>query len=263
MAKCSICNCTLEIYGEDDKCVLHTRENKDKSSTFSRLPLDFYNAFIEYVAEQIVRFKSEDQDHLKEFIKTYLRTGECYDKENVELLLSETNMVFSGFVFPERKDNYPHQDYLAVLKKLGGIHFNCCQFFGHYLELKNVKCFFQECVFYEYWLIDDVDILPNVNNVIYQHCEFNEDISVCCEGDEKCEINSPLFYDCNFSGNIQFDSVNFNTPLFSSYGDFKTKVKSIELLNCCFEKRFELNNIKTEYFGADKAIFNSKFEFIK
>jgi len=261
MAKCSISSCNLKTYGKGDKCILHTNEDKDKSPTFSRIPQDFYDAFIKYITEQIVRFKGTNQDSLKELIQEYFKNGECYDKESIEFLLSETNMVLGGFVFPERKDNYPQHDYLAVLLKLGGIHFNCCEFFGHYLELKNEKCFFQECVFHEYWLIDDVDILPNVNNVIFQHCEFNNDVSVCCESDERCVINRPLFYDCNFSGNVQFNSVDFNAPLFSSCDNYKPKIKSIELTDCIIADRFILNNSSLDFFAADKTVFKSEFEF--
>lgn len=258
MSQCVVPNCKHETYFDEPKCILHCE--KDESMGFANTSQfsDFFDALIDDVVEQAFKYTDEDVFVRKESLIGYLKNkNQLLDAAKFARTLK---VYFPQIVFPERDEKYPF-DYLQVLNKLGEIHFDNCIFTAFGLDIKITQCFFQECEFLENWLIYDLQVLSNVNNVLYQQCTFEADVSVCSETDKRCTINIPLFHNCKFLGNVNFEGVDFKKPLFNDENPAQGTLKQLELTNCTFSDRFVLNNYNVEDFSVADTVFSSKFEF--
>jgi len=255
---CVVPNCKHESYFGDTKCILHC--DKDESMGFANTSQfsDFFDALIDDVVEHAFRHRKESGYFQKEFLRGYLKKSN-HQSDIVEFA-KKLEIHFAQLVFPKRDEKYPF-DYLQVLNKLGGIHFDTCKFTAFGLDISGAKCFFQDCDFQKNWLIYDLQILENVNNILYQQCTFDQDISVCSETDKRCTINIPLFHNCRFLGNVNFEGVDFKKPLFNDENPAQGTLKQLELTNCTFSDRFILNNYNVEDFSVVDTDFSSKFEF--
>jgi hypothetical protein len=219
---------------------------------------DFYDALIIDVVEQAFKYTAEDGFVRKESLIGYLKNkNQLLDASKFAKTLK---VYFPQIVFPERDEKYPF-DYLQVLNKLGGIHFDTCKFTAFGLDISGAKCFFQDCDFQKNWLIYDLQILENFNNILYQQCTFEQDVSVCSETDKRCTINIPLFHNCKFLGNVNFEGIDFKKPLFNDNPVLRGSIKSIEFNDCDFSDRLVLNNCKIDVMSILDSFFHSKFEF--
>lgn len=258
MSQCSVPGCKLEMYPNDTKCVLHC-EKRTYSEDFNRPPLlpAFFDALIDNIVEQISLYEKGGGVPPKDAVKASLQGKLSLGQFS---LLKQKEVAFSLICFPDRDDRDKF-DYLQVLNKLGGVHFATCEFTGRWLDVRETKCFFQDCRFLGGWSIYNLDVLGNGNNVLYQGCIFEESVSTSHDDDDKTyKITSPLFYNCTFNGNIDFESVDFEKRLFVNDDKHEGIIKRFTLSSCHFSERFVLNNFNIESFYIEDTVFKSKFE---
>ncbi len=225
MSVCSHHECNLSSYKDYDKCILHCSKQK---LDFFKIRSDFYNALEKYVAENTID-----------------SNGFCY---------------FFGVAFP-KPDIQSLINYAKILNTLKQIHFDNCHFFTSYIESSDPELFFQDCIFHERWSIFNAPVLKNVNGVLYQNCIFHEEISSYSEDDGKYVIDSQLFNDCEFKRSIEFESVEFKSPIFNNTGDIDLNIESFHLIDCILKDKFILNRCAIKLFSMEDTIFESKFEF--
>ena len=262
METCNTYNCNLDRYKNEEHCILHCKKN-DYSTDFHNVGFLslFYDKLIEDIVNRLFKHNELLGDNLdKETILTYLKNDDL-DDNIINAVLVKSIIIPTHIIFPERdgRDNF---DYLRILNLFGRIHFNYCSFYTSYLELDKTQCFFQDCKFYTYWTIYNYDILKNVNNVIYQQCEFFDTISGYHSGDnEKYSIyNNTQFHACIFHKKLTFENAHFLNMLFDN-GAFSSNITILDIKECIFDGKFVLNNHIIENFLCEHSIFNEKFEF--
>jgi hypothetical protein len=268
MEKCNI-NCYGECQGKvyvDDKCILHCSKNDYSKDFNSRLLPDFYNAFIEYVIEQLFKYKNLlGEKYSKNEITIYLKSNR-FDNDEHNEALKKSILIPSCIHFPTR-DGRDAFDYIKILNLFGQIHFNYCEFYLSSLDLDNIECFFQNCKFHDRWTLYDYGVLENEDNVIYQTCEFNKTVSNYTP-DKSTELAiyrfSQFDYTCKFNKNLQFDRAIFKNRLFNTeQNDFldENSIKRLEFNKCIFEKEFKLNQYTIDKFIIEDSEFKDIFEF--
>lgn len=213
---CSTNECERDVFENTKKCVLHC-EKSDYSHDFQNKGIlrEFYDALIEYIAESAFEWKTPDNPTLVnvEYFKSYLKEDIGSD-EIIEFCKNETT-VFNSIFFPCRdsRDNF---DYLKILKKIKGAHFNYCKFTVHSIEIPEVETFYQDCEFFQWWSITPSKLLGNVNNVLYQQCQFKEDVSSYMDDDHVASLEITLFNDCSFDKTLSFQNVKFKKAVFNN-----------------------------------------------
>ncbi|KPW03540.1 hypothetical protein [Pseudoalteromonas sp. P1-11] len=259
--KCNSNECTLKIFPEHDECVLHCKKG-DYSEDFNNngILFDFYNEVINYISDFIIKYKSSDDLGFlsKEKIEAYLR--EDTESSIFKKAMKEQTVVFSNVYFPCR-DSRDSFDYLKVLNKLGKIHFNFCKFTAHSLEINKSELFYQDCEFYQWWNITKSNLLPNVNDVLYQMCTFHDDVSSYTDDNGTATLSINLFNDCQFAKKLTFTKSTLNSKIFNNTKRANLSCHILELIDCIVEEKFSLNNtVLSKVLILDTEI-NEKFEF--
>lgn len=259
--QCNTNECKLQIYSDHDECVLHCKKG-DYSEDFNNngiLP-KFYDELVEYISKFITCYKSSGDlgFFTKEEVEEYLRE----DTENsfLKKTMKEQVVVFNHIFFPCRdgRDNF---DYLKVLNKLGKIHFNFCKFTAHSLDIEEAALFYQDCEFYQWWSLTKSNLLPNVNNVLYQACTFHDEVSSYSDDNGKSTISVNLFNDCNFSKKLSFSNTTLNAQIFNNTKESSTNCQALEIIDCNLESKFSLNNSTLNKVQIQDSDFKEKFEF--
>ncbi|MDN2665007.1 hypothetical protein OW492_16690 [Psychromonas sp. 14N.309.X.WAT.B.A12] len=257
---CSTNECERDVFENTKKCVLHC-EKSDYSHDFQNKGIlrEFYDALIEYIAESAFEWKTPDNATLVnvEDFKSYLKEDIGSD-EIIEFCKNETT-VFNSIFFPCRdsRDNF---DYLKILKKIKGAHFNYCKFTAHSIEIPEVETFYQDCEFFQWWSITPSKLLGNVNNVLYQQCQFKEDVSSYMDDDHVASLEITLFNDCSFDKTLSFENVKFKKAVFNNTDNGLVKIHKLRIENCELEEKFILNKLKSEYLLIKNSEFKSKIE---
>jgi len=259
----NICNvtaykkCTLPKHKNNDECILHcSKEGMMSNYHKSWEDLDlFKEKLFEYILESIFANKKEEEAFNKSVVSAYLQ-GQELTSEFLESKIKDITIVFNYIAFPVY-DGRDEWDYTPLLQRLGKIHFNYCKFYVPWIELLETEVFFQDCEFYDSWNLQNYEMLQNVDNVIYQCCDFSEDIS-CSD----IILKNSQFQDCKFQG-IELRTTTFEEPLFINSKSFRGDISRLILDNCTHKKEFVLKHINIGYFDIDKSIFNSKFEMLK
>ena len=261
MTTCNAHNCELNTYKDADECILHCKKSS-YGEDFNKggLLLSFYESLINDIVNFAFSYKKETSTINKETLKEYLKDNDQEINEEFNDFLIESTFVFTKIFFPGR-DSRDRFDYTKVLKKLSAIHFNYCEFASSWLDLNSVKLFYQDCIFHEYWYIDNSEILENVDNIIYQFCTFKKDVVISSGDDERRKIKNSLFNNCNFEEKLELSSTDFLSPLFRNKDNIPTKIRNFNIYDCVFDDKFILNNCDIENYISDSTIFNSKFEF--
>jgi hypothetical protein len=216
---CSFDDCAREVFESTAECVLHCKKS-DYSHDFQNKGIlrEFDDALIEYIAESAFEWKRPENPEIVsiESLKTYLREGAGSD-EVISFCNNEVT-VFTFIFFPCRdsRDNF---DYLKILRRIKGAHFNYCKFTAHSVEIPKVETFFQDCEFFQWWSITQSKLLGNVNNVLYQNCQFREDVSSYLDDDHSATLDIPLFNNCSFDKSLSFGNVSLKKPVFSNTDD--------------------------------------------
>jgi len=272
--KCSHEGCEFDVYEESSKCVLHCEKKKKYDYRDKEIYEDFNEALIDNIAEQL-KESSNNEDAIidKESAIRFLN-GESFQaifSNDEEMIRLSSNtlfniIIFDYIIFPQGKsqDSY---FYNKVIKKLKAVHFNYCEFNVSYLELDNIQCFFQDCIFYVSWTIANCKILENEDNVIYQTCIFHENISNYTPEKRK-ELAvyqaSQFDYTCQFKKSINMHNAKFEKMLFNTNQNNYLNENSINKISfdfCLFEDKFKLNGYKINIFFCEDSIFKQKFEF--
>lgn len=258
MAKCNLDKCELEAFEGEDRCILHCQKG-EYPDDWHRVGFlnSFYEELIEYIVNYIFKHIYDREPLQKSDVRQHL-LGNL--KSDVADFLRERTVVFTQIFFPER-DSRDTFDYKPALDKIGKIHFNYCEFFLSSLDLRSTKLFFQDCVFHRFWYLYDHQILENVNQVLYQMCEFKEDISTVAGDYEKPELSNSIFCNCQFQKDISLYDIKLKGRLFRNIHKKKINVKRIELINCTFEDKSILNNFTIDEFVCRDSLFNDKLEF--
>ncbi len=265
--------CDVDCYGKcertiyvNSKCILHCKKNDYQEDRHSGLLKEFYTEFIKYTIGELFKHTEFLEDELsEENLFTYFMSND-FNNEQYNNILNETIFIPSCIHFPKR-DSRDFFDYQKILNLFGQIHFNFCEFYLSSLDLKNIKCFFQDCMFHDSWTLYNYCLLENDDDVIYQTCTFQKDISnYTPDKDKKLAIYdySQFDYTCQFNSSIKFNRVKFSMPLFKTnqynYLNDRT-IGLLEFIQCTFEKKFELNKLKITLFTCFDSLFNGKFEF--
>ncbi|UTJ07789.1 hypothetical protein [Arcobacter roscoffensis] len=242
MAKCSIEHCNLDVYESDSKCILHCQKH-EYSVDFNKI--GFLKAFYDELVNSIIRELSSDysEQKLSLYFKDELDEADSY---SVDEYIKEEVIVFNNIYFPQSKE-IDSFDYTKILKRLGQIHFNYCEFSTSYLDLDSTKCFFQDCKFHNGLSLSNIPVLENELNVLFQKCEFGNTVS-SSPWDKQLVIDSPLFSDCSFT-KINFDNTIFNEAIFKNSKDFDGSIKELEIYDSVLKKEFVL-----DYHSIDSLI---------
>lgn len=257
---CSIDGCEREVFGDTTECVLHC-EKGDYSHDFNNNSIlrKFYDALVEYIADSAFKWKRLDNPDIVniESVKSYLREGTA-DDEIVNFCNNE-NTVFSFIFFPCR-NNRDDFDYVKILRKIKGAHFDCCKFTAHSIKIPEVEAFFHDCEFLQWWIITQCNLLGNVNNVLYQGCKFRDDVSSYLDDNNSASLDIPLFNNCCFDRDLTFMNITLNKPIFNNTDNSTVELHKLRIENCKIENKFVLNNLKAKYLLIKDSEFKGKLE---
>lgn len=257
---CSINDCAREVFENTTECVLHCQKS-DYSHDFQNKGIlrKFYDALIEYIVESAFEWKKPDNPEAvnTETLKAYLQGGTGSDE--IINFCNDEITVFNFIFFPCRdsRDNF---DYLKVLRKIKGAHFNYCKFTAHSVEIPEVETFFQDCEFFQWWSITQSKLLGNVNNVLYQNCQFREDVSSYLDDDHTATLDIPLFNNCSFDKTLSFGNISLKKPVFNNTDNHLIKIHKLRIENCKIEEKFVLNKLNADYLLIGNSEFKSKLE---
>lgn len=263
MGKCNFKNCKKDTYENEERCILHCVKNdyqKDKHKV--GFLTAFFEELIEYAVNSVSQYYSEKRFPSKMQIRDYLK-GTFADQTNMPSLsniLKLHSVTFQDIFFPER-DGRDFFDYKKVLEKIGGVHFDGCKFFASGLDIKNTKLFFQNCTFEKKWNLYDHKILDNAINVLYQTCNFKEDVCTIDADYENPLLENSIFSDCIFSKSIILENIKIKSRLFRNRNQNKLTIQNIYINNCQIEDKCILNNYKINEFKCKNTELNEKLEF--
>ncbi len=226
MATCCIDSCELDLYQENNECILHC-EKTNNYSGFDKI--DFTSLFYK---------------ELRNYIN----------------VVEKIPGMFTKIVFPER-DNSGELDYINLLEKSTEIHFDCCEFTLSDIDLGDTHCFYQNCTFRVEWNICNSPVIYNENNVLYDRCVFSDNVSIYYRNDRKYKIKGQLFNNCKFKKNIEFRNVVFSSSIFNNTDDHNFNIREFKLSGCELSEKFVLNNCSIGIFLLEDTVFASKFEF--
>lgn len=283
------CQCKLSKYKEYSECILHcTKETLSSLSNpyFKDYDL-FFDSLIEYILEQALLIKKDDPNITKENLVKYFSLSDIHfralqkhddlsDTENgIEHILPETTkvlkyllkyfqntkIVFSKIHFPNT-DGRDVPNYEYILKKLGEIHFNYCSFYITSLDLDEVKCFFQDCDFYEYWSLKNFKVSEELDDLeLYNACTFHEDVTASGAEKDKYILEYVQFNGCTFEKKLTFENINALKPIFKDWSGFESTIDILNIANCKFDNRFIVNNYNIGNVLFENTVFTEKFEF--
>lgn len=259
--KCIQEGCNNDVYTGKNKCVLHCEKSKYNLQDIC-LYNDFKKALIENIAQELNKYMSADialpKDDLIEFFTDGIETiAEANREILIENIKSHT-IVFNHIVFPDRKSRDSF-DYVKVLQELGKLHFYNCKFYVKWMELEDRKCFFNECIFYDFWSLKNYKVLEKSAYAIYERCIFNKAVSPSVSHEEVLTLDASQFDNCQFSVLDLHDTI-FNKPIFDNTRDEEREIKSLFIRNCTVTKKFILNNQIITSMCLGDTIFKNKIE---
>ena len=209
--------CKLNTYKDNDKCALHCKKSSYSYDFHSSLLSDFYEEFKKYVISELFSHKDRLYETLsRKDVENYFKTNN-FNNQEYNYILKKELFVPSKIIFPcsDSGDNF---NYTKILNLFGEIHFNYCEFNDTHLELKNIKVFFQDCIFHNEWTLYDYDLLENIDEIIYQQCTFHKNVTNYNEDDKKA----------------------LSTYRYSQFDYFSTFKIGLELNKCLFQKLYSI-----------------------
>lgn len=257
---CSVNDCQRVVFDKSTECVLHCKKNDYSEDYHNNGILNkFYDALVEYVVKSAFEWSQHQRTSVinEKSLRDYV-INERSDSEVVSFLMSKT-IVFNHIFFPcnDGRDSF---DYIKILRKIGGAHFNYCSFTAHSVDVSELNMFFEDCHFFQYWTITQCKLLGNFNNVLYQNCVFCEEVSSFGEPDSKGVLDLPLFNDCEFKGSIVFGNLSLKQPIFNNDIDHQVNIDELRIENCELDGKFVLNKLRARYFVVKNSEFKSKVE---
>lgn len=263
MSKCAFNKCQNKSFGNLDKCALHCNKNDYHTDWQSGLLAEFKELLCNYVLSELAasdyRSGSLNRSQLDELIEL---AREKNDGSNGALI--KAHMVLSFIVFPQHDDR-DFFDYSDVLCLFESIHFNYCEFYCTVLELNETQVFFQDCKFHTNWMLFNYKLLANIDDVIYQSCEFYLDVTSELVSDEaRVKINNNQFdFGCVFHSKLSINNVDMDAELFSSRQlteKYSLIIKELMLSNVRVGGKFIINNLEADSVRCEDIEFGGKFE---
>jgi len=143
LTTCSVRDCEFDAYNDEGKCTLHC-EKSDYAVDFRKQGLlhQFYRELIDYIVKETFKVEDESPVFNPEAFREYLEVGEMGLTQDIAEQAKKTFTVMQDIVFPDRKGR-DYFDYIKVLKNLGNIHFDNCEFNLTELNLGDVNCSYQ------------------------------------------------------------------------------------------------------------------------
>ena len=264
---------------DENKCILHC-EKSTYNIDFRKI--GFLNNFYDELIEYIINFIGEkriielfedywdteynDENHpyysiqsnsIVSLLKPYFNNEE-YVNNLFDFLFKDRVIVFNHIFFPEH-DGRDDFDYMKILSKLKRIWFNYCKFSTTYLELNNIEVFFQDCEFFDRYLISNSKLLTNESNVIYQMCIFNKDIYISKMDNKENIIENTLFSDCEFKKKLEAEDISFKKGIFNNtkYNEY-IEISKIRFFNCIIGNDFILQGYKIGNLDLSETTFLGK-----
>jgi len=259
MPSCSENECSREVESNFEQCILHC-EKGDYGTDFARA--GFLNRFYKALADEIAQHVSEfsaGEGFQKHEVLTYLINPGSGDNSRLREAIKQTTIVFTRIHFPDR-DGRDVFDYQKTLRNLGAIHFNYCVFSVHSYSFKDVRCFFQDCTFKQAWYLPCLPILGNQNHVIYQNCEFRENVSGFGEDGGRLELKENQFRNCVFEKELALYSTDFSGCLFKNSEDSTTELQKFVIEGCQFDAKFLANSLRVDRLSIRNTEFVEKAE---
>lgn len=255
---CSIVGCELESYENEDKCILHC-EKHEYSVDFHKIGFfnNFYKALINLIASSLASNEIGTKEQIIEYLKD--KTNK-YEKTAIKLNILKTTLVLNNIYFPQSND-VDSFEYVRILRKLGKIHFNNCEFSISYLELETNKCFFQDCKFHNGLYLSNLNILENSSDVLFQMCEFYNSVTSSVE-DGKLTIDNSLFCDCSFT-ELSFEDTVFKKSIFNNHRTSDNSMEELSFRDCIIESSIKIDYYHIEHIVLNNTIVNAEFEAYK
>ena len=255
---CEQDECSLQSFADLDTCALHsTKSDYGTDWNTPGLLHQFNQDLIAHIAQELDRYDSENIDQ-NELI-TFLSGSRRVDDEHLESYLASATCVLSNIKFPCR-DNRDQFDYEKVLKKLGKIHFNRCEFTVSSLALERIDCFFQDCVFHDQWYLRDLPTLGNAYDVLYQNCTFDGRVTGYPSDSDRLTLKSSQFHHCEFMQELAIGSADLKKLLFVGEPSAPNSLSDVEIEDCSFAERLVLNEFHISKLRITKTKFESKLE---
>ena len=257
--------CSLPRHQDHDECILHCSKEEARRDYHmaKRELIEFKTQLIEYILNCVFQHKEETEQFNKALLTKYLRDPRSFKNDDVKLKLRNETIVFDFIAFPvfDERDDW---NYVPLLNLLGKIHFNYCKFYVAWLEIKEVEVYFQDCEFFDHWNINNYEMLENVDDIIYQDCDFHEDVSISFDDslNKKLVLKNSQFRDCFFK-HMQFDNTIFEKPIFSNSKGFQGKLSSLSMSDCIVNESFSLKYLALNSFDIFDTVFSNTFEFEK
>lgn len=267
--KCKQDGCNNNVYKELTKCILHC-EKSNYSVDFNKIGFleNFNDELIKYIAKELNKYNSSEiglgyDDFVKYFTNEIKKTSTNDIKKHniIEAKITSHTTILNYIIFPNRKSTDSF-DYIKVLQKVNGVHFDHCEFQTSFLEIEQTKVFFQNCIFHDTWTLNNFKIIKsidNINNVLYQNCTFKNEISSGAESD-KLELEAIQFKDCKFT-EIHFENTVFKKQIFKNGKEFRGSLETLYLYDCVIEDKFIFNRHKLGDFRLQNTVFKDEFEF--
>ncbi len=257
----SYAKCSLPAHKHHDECILHCSKEDaqhDYHKAWEDLDL-FKQELLNYIVDAFFAYSKEDEKFNRANVSAYLRDELPID-EFLEAKIRDVTIILNHIAFPvyDERDSW---NYIPLLQKLGKIHFNYCKFYVAWMELPGVEVFFQDCEFDDYWNLQNYAMLENVDNVIYQCCDFQDRVS-CSSSEENIYLEHSQFMDCSFT-ELEFANSVFKKPLFQNTTHFKGNIEILSFQKCTHDAELILKYISIEDFDINQCLFKSKFEMEK
>tara|TARA_R110001583_G_scaffold95421_1_gene239251 strand:+ start:18442 stop:20076 length:1635 start_codon:yes stop_codon:yes gene_type:complete len=269
---CSISNCSFEA-NSSGKCGLHCDKGKYQDDRLHGVLSEFYVCLGHYIYDEL---NNDQIERLAEVYAEFSQSGLPSEEYMLllELLsidgsantlretLSESVMHLGGIVFPAR-DPRDRFDYFKLLMLFDGIHFDTSIFHIESMNLKEIKVFFQDCVFLNDWSIHSFSVLEDVvNKTVFQNCIFNGVVSTSSEEHSRDSliIEDHLFNDCKFEDKLTINRGEFKKSLFNNSVDDSHELTHLHIAGSKFAGRFILNNLTIQLLEITDVEFEGKFE---
>lgn len=255
--------CKFKKYGNYSECILHCDKKQMSSlhNPYFTEPENFFRYLADYIVNQVFETNKETNDFNKKLLEGYLIGSYIPEYDNLKTKLLNCKIVFSKICFPNT-DEREHYNYETILKKLGKIWFNYCDFYIPHLNIEHIECFFQDCNFYEYWSLKNFKVSQELDDLeVYNACTFHKDVSASGGDKDKYTLDNVQFNGCTFKKELTFENINAVKPIFKDWNGFQSTINKLKINDCSFENRFILNNYTIENMFLKNTICKGKFEF--
>ncbi|WP_158681677.1 hypothetical protein [Microbulbifer pacificus] len=259
MATCSSDTCNLPAIHGKTECPLHCEKSTYNSDSQGiQLTRLFKDTLCIYLT-QIMGAEFEDKTQKpRSVLERHLYSGHDDPNKRYSKFLKDKVINLLNIQFPDRRSHDPN-DYLKILSKLKGIHFQDCTFSAGSIDLHETSIFFDGCSFVaDYWVTDAL-MLENDSDALYSLCKFKSDVKISHNKDE--EITSPLFSNCEFEKTLHLSSTAFPFKVFSDEISSRRKLAKIYISDATFKEKLILNGYNIQSLIIENSELHSKFEF--